>query len=92
VTPCSVAVGYQHFVGSCCIHHQGEVQESARSSETMVTYRNTTLRHIPEDLELNLHHRENVNVNIKCCLKTRGGKQFNRPRGISQVEIKSRIS
>jgi hypothetical protein len=25
VMPCSVAVGYQCFGGSCCLHFQGEV-------------------------------------------------------------------
>jgi len=47
--PCSVAVGY---------YLQGEV-DTARPSETLVSYRNTTRRHIPEDLDLN-HHRENL--------------------------------
>jgi len=36
----------------CVFHLQGE--------ETMVPCHNTTRRHIPEDLYLNLHRRENL--------------------------------
>jgi len=34
--------------------------EAAWTSETFVFYYNTTLRHTPEDLDLNLHCRENL--------------------------------
>jgi len=34
--------------------------EAARSSETLVYYRNTTRGQNSEDPDLNLHHRENL--------------------------------
>jgi hypothetical protein len=34
--------------------------EAARSSETLVSYRNTARRHNPEDLDLNLQRSENL--------------------------------
>jgi hypothetical protein len=34
--------------------------EAAKSYETSVSYHNTTLRHEPEDLDLNLYGRENL--------------------------------
>jgi hypothetical protein len=38
--------------------------EAARFSETLVSYRNTTRRHNPEDLGLNLHYPENLKSGI----------------------------
>jgi len=101
VMPCSVAVGYQHFGGPCCLHLQGEVtgagkrgkiyrpgveewkggfdtrglyicplyantshftfkMEAARFFKPLVTYCSTTWCHIPEDLNLNIQHHENL--------------------------------
>jgi hypothetical protein len=36
--------------------------ETARSSETFVSYRNTTRHHNPEDFDLNLHRRKNLKI------------------------------
>jgi len=48
VTPCSAAVGYQRF-------------RDLDASETLVSYRCTTLRrHKPEDSDLNFYCRENL--------------------------------
>jgi len=58
VMPCSVVVGYQHFGGPYCFHLQGE---AARISDTLFSFRNTTRRHNPETLDLNLHRRGNSN-------------------------------
>jgi hypothetical protein len=38
--------------------------EAVRSSETSVSYHITTWHHNPEDRDLNLHRRENLNVAI----------------------------
>jgi hypothetical protein len=38
--------------------------EAARTSETLVSYRNTTQRHNPDELDLNLHLRENIKSRI----------------------------
>jgi hypothetical protein len=55
VMPCSVVVGCQRFGGPCCLHLHGEVTtEAARSSETLISYHNTTRRHNPEDLDFKL--------------------------------------
>jgi hypothetical protein len=42
--PCSIAVGYKLFGGPCCLHLHGEVtgMKAAQSSETLVSYHNTT--------------------------------------------------
>jgi hypothetical protein len=49
VTPCGFVVGYQRFVGPCCLHLHGE-----GFSETLVSYHNTTWRHNQEDLDLKI--------------------------------------
>jgi hypothetical protein len=38
--------------------------EVARFSETLITYCTTTWHHNPEDLNLNLHHYENLESSI----------------------------
>jgi len=43
--------------------------EAARTSETLVSYHNTTLRHSPEDLDMNLHRRENLKSRFKLILQ-----------------------
>jgi len=58
VTSCSVVIGYQRFGGPYYFHFQGEVTQSW-SSETLVSYYNTTWRHNTEDLDLNLHPNKN---------------------------------
>jgi len=45
VTPCNFVVLDIHAVST---------------SETSVSYHNTTRRHNPEDLDLNLHHRKSL--------------------------------
>jgi len=50
VTKCNIVVGYQRFRGPWCLHIHPEDCED-ESSETLISYHNTTLRHNPEDLD-----------------------------------------
>jgi hypothetical protein len=49
-TPCSVGAG------PCCL---------TKFSETSASYRKTTWRHNPQDLNLNLHLRENLKTRAR---------------------------
>jgi hypothetical protein len=44
--------------------------EAERPFETLVSYHNTTLRHNPEDHDLNLHRRENFKYPTKTLFLT----------------------
>jgi len=55
VTPCSVAVGYQYFGGTCCLHLHGEV------TGQLLSYHNATRRH---SLGLNPHRRRNFKCRV----------------------------
>jgi len=57
VTPSSVAVGYRHFGRPCCLHFQPD--------EDSMDLRNVGILHNPEDLALNLYHRENIKSRIR---------------------------
>jgi energy-coupling factor transporter transmembrane protein EcfT len=92
VTPCSVVVGYQCFRGQCF---------SIFTSETLVSYLNTTWRHNPEDLHLQVRRATNYTrqkqnyVNHISITLPGGGREvyclnvWNLPREIIKVSYPS---
>jgi hypothetical protein len=58
VAPCSLVEVYQRFSGPCCLQHQGYIRaialtmETARTSETLVNFYQTTQCYNPEDSHL----------------------------------------
>jgi hypothetical protein len=56
VTSFSVVVGYCHATSTFRVK---------RASGTLVSYHNTTRRHNPEDLDLNLHLRESLETLVR---------------------------
>jgi hypothetical protein len=75
VTPCGGVVGYQCFGGTCCLHLHGGVSSlhfpsfhsedgGSMSSETLVFHHNITRGLNAEDLDLNLHRREDLKFRV----------------------------
>jgi hypothetical protein len=58
VTPCSVVVGYQRFVGRCYFHLQG-------SPKLLLSNHHTTRRGSPENHDFFLHCREKLKSSIR---------------------------
>jgi hypothetical protein len=55
VAPCSLIEVYQHFRGTCCLHHQIALKiEAASTSEMLVNFYQTTWRYTPEDSHLRI--------------------------------------
>jgi hypothetical protein len=70
VAPCSLVEVYRHFRGACCLHHQGDdrpddggialIIETARTSETSVSFYQTSRRNNLEDSHLHTPRRKDL--------------------------------
>jgi len=62
--------GLWRRVSPRCLHlHFIVKMEAAWNSETLLSYRNTTRRHNPKELDLNLHRHENLKYHTGCGVK-----------------------
>jgi hypothetical protein len=60
VALCIVVYSDWHFRGAYCLHHQGLVMETMRTSETSVYFNEITRPYIPQDCNIYTWRRKNV--------------------------------
>jgi hypothetical protein len=61
VAPCRLVDIYRRFEGAYCLHHQGMIAlmiQATSTSETSVSFYQTTLRNNPEDIHLRVRRKQ----------------------------------
>jgi hypothetical protein len=73
MTPCSDAVGYQRFVGHCCLHLQGEVSGAGkeRRGEMEEDGRSKVLRNATSILHDVTTQKTQIGTVMKLCARWR---------------------